>query len=600
MTSYIRFFHVETHHLSLLLIEALVTLTTLIVFAIVPAHCFAFFPNSGFRRFALNRLRACLIIFLLSFFGRIALLPIEPFPPPRVQDEFSYLLASDTFAHGRLTNPTPPQWHHFEAFHVLLQPTYMSKYGAAPSLFMAFGQRFFGSPRVGVMLSMALAAASLCWMLQAYLPAEWALLGGLLAVVRISWFSYFGNGYWGGSVAMLGGCLLLGAAARLAHRPKPRDGLLMALGLILLANSRPFEGGLLSLPICLYTLWALLKRRTNLRVLLPGLALFLVGAVCTGYYCHRVTGRFTFPWVAHWQRWGMAPPFLFGKPNYSVHYQFPEQLSYNRDGDMLPYTSYKGASDLLPEVIAKGICEWIFFFFPALTLPLIGLIPTLRAKKSRVLIYTLGFACVGYFSETALQAHYFAVASGIFYLILLNGLRWMRVSARRNAVWLKLMRGTLAAIVIMFAVRLIVVPTVGIPSWGTWMVQDGQTPAWQDIHQIMESKQGKQLVIIRYRPDHFWENGWVYNGYDIPSQHVIWARDSEPGESNLPLLCEFKDRQVWLLIPPEKGFMPPPDRTAPRNPWASEQFLQPYSVPQPLVCGVTPKLAATQQSTTLR
>ena len=65
---------------------------------------------------------------------------------------------------------------------------------------------------------MALAAASLCWMLQAYLPAEWALLGGLLAVVRISWFSYFGNAYWGGSVAMLGGCLLLGAAARLARR----------------------------------------------------------------------------------------------------------------------------------------------------------------------------------------------------------------------------------------------------------------------------------------------------------------------------------------------------------------------------------------------
>ena len=135
-----------------------------------------------------------------------------------MQDEFSYLLASDTFAHGRLTNPTPPQWHHFEAFHVLLQPTYMTKYGAGPPLFMAFGQRFLGTPRVGVMLSMALAAASLCWMLQAYLPAEWALLGALLAVVRISWFSYFGNAYWGGSVAMLGGCLLLGASGRLVAR----------------------------------------------------------------------------------------------------------------------------------------------------------------------------------------------------------------------------------------------------------------------------------------------------------------------------------------------------------------------------------------------
>ena len=588
MTSYIRFFHIETHHLSLLLIEALVTLIALLVFVVVPARCLAFFPNSVFRTFALKRWRACLVVFLMSLFGRIALLPIEPFPPPRVQDEFSYLLASETFAHGRLTNPTPPQWHHFEAFHVLLQPTYMSKYGAASPLFMALGERVFGTPRVGVMLSMALAAASLCWMLQAYLPAEWAFLGGLLVVVRISWFSYFGNGYWGGSVAMLGGCLMLGSAVRLARRPKPCDGLLMALGLILLANSRPFEGALLSMPICLYALY---KTRANLRVLLTGLALLLAGTVCTAYYCHRVTGRFTFPWVAHWQQWGMAPPFLFGKPNYSVHYQFPEQLSYNRDGDMLPYTNYKGASDLFPEVMAKNICEWIFFIFPALSLPLIGWISTLRARKSRVLIYTLGFACVGYFAETALQAHYFAVATGILYLVLLNGLRWMCVRGRRNVVWLKLMRGTLAAVAIMFAVRLIVVPTDGIPSWGTWMVQDGQTPAWQDIHQIMDSKLGKQLVIIRYRPDHLWWNGWVYNGYDIPTQHIIWARDSEPGESNLPLLCEFRDRRVWLLVPPEKGFMPPPDRTALRNPWEAAQFLKPYPVPQPLVCGVTMRLA---------
>jgi hypothetical protein len=594
MTNYVRFFHVETHHLPFLLIESLVTLTTLIVFAIAPARRLAFFPKSGFRSFALKRPRACLVLFLLSFFGRVALLPIEPFPPPRVQDEFSFLLASETFAHGRLANPILPQWHHFEAFHVLMQPTYMSKYGPASPLFMAFGQRVFGTPRVGVMLSMALAAASLCWMLQAYLPAEWAFLGGLLAVVRIGWFSYFGNGYWGGSVAMLGGCLLLGAAARLARRPKARDGLLMALGLILLANSRPFEGALLALPICVYTLWALLRKRTNFRILLPGIVFFLAGAVCTGYYCHRVTGRLTFPWVAHWQRWGMCPPFLFNKPNYSVHYQFPEQLIYNRDGDTFPYTNLKTKADFFEEFVAKGIYQWLFFIFPALTLPLIGLIPTLRGKKFRVLISTLGFACFGYSFETWLQAHYFAVDAGILYLILLNGLRWMRVRARSNVVWLKLLRGTLAAIVIMCAVRVIVVPTDGFPNWGTWMNLSGQTPAWQDVHHIMESKPGKQLVIVRYRSDHFWVNDWIYNGYDIPTQHVIWARDSEPGESNLPLLCEFKDRQVWLLVPPERGFMPPPDRTARWNPAAAAQFLQPYPAPQPLFCGVTQRPAAAQ------
>ncbi len=71
------------------------------------------------------------------------------------------------------------------------------------------------------------------------------------------------------------------------------------------------------------------------------------------------------------------------------------------------------------------------------------------------------------------------------------------------------MHGTLASIVVMTAVRLVVVPTLGFPTWGTWMNLDGQTPAWQDIHRIMELKAGKQLVIVRYGPDHLWENDWI-------------------------------------------------------------------------------------------
>jgi hypothetical protein len=585
MTNYIRFLHLETHRFSFATIEALVTMVVLLLFVLLPARYMAFFPNRGFRRFAQKRGRACVVIFLLSFYGRIALLPIEPFRAPNIHDEFSYLLASDTFAHGRVTNPTPALWHHFEGFYVLMQPTFASKYGAAQPLFMAFGQRYLGTPRAGILLSMALGAASLCWMLQAYLPAEWAFLGGLLAVVRISWFSYFGNSYWGGSVAILGGCLLLGAAARLARKARMRDGLMMALGLLLLANSRPFEGALIALPIGLYTCWILIRTRANMRIWFPGTVLFLAGAACTAYYCHRVTGRFTLPWVAYWQQWSICPPFLFGKPNSAVHYQFLDQLIYNRDYEMLPYVGSRTAIAFCAEIIVKCIYQWTFFFFPALTLTLIGLVPTLRAKRSRVLIYTLAFACVGFLSETWLQAHYVAVSAGIVYLILLNGLRWMRVRGRQGVLWLKLLRGTLAAVIVMIFVRLIVVPGNTFPP--NWASQTAGIPGYQDVNRMMEAKPGKQLVIVRYRPDHFWGYSWINNGYDIPTQHVMWARDTEPAESNLPLLCAYKDRQVWLLTPPEKGFIPPPDRTAAWDPAAAGQFLQPYPFQQASDCGRT-------------
>ena len=185
-------------------------------------------------------------------------------PVPRMLDEFSYLLAADTFAHGRVTNPPHPFWKHFESIHIIQQPTYQSKYPPGIGLMLALGQVLFGDPLVGAWLSHALAAAAVCWMLLAWVPPRMALLGGLLAALHGGFLLGWGQSYWGGALAMCGGALVYGAMRRVLRNASVPHVLVLGAGLFILAVTRPVEGLVACVPVVATLLWAGARRVATL------------------------------------------------------------------------------------------------------------------------------------------------------------------------------------------------------------------------------------------------------------------------------------------------------------------------------------------------
>src|SRR5882757_1773983 len=310
-----------------------------LIIAVILGIVAVVFPNALARwfaacelalsRFAETRGRAVAAIFLFVIVARLVALPFLHVPVPGIHDEFSYLLMGDTFAHWRLANPTHPLWISFETFHVNWHPAYASMYPPGQGVMLAIGE-LLGNPWLGVLLSVAAMCAAITWMLQAWLPARWALLGGAMLALKLGVASYWVNSYWGGAVGAIGGALALGAMVRISRRARLRDALWLAVGIAILANSRPYEGSLLCAPIAVWFVWWLAGRTKSRdaaglrfkRVAAPlavGVALI---AVWMGYYNFRLTGdALLMPHVLNTRTYHSAQPFLWQKPLPALHYR---------------------------------------------------------------------------------------------------------------------------------------------------------------------------------------------------------------------------------------------------------------------------------------
>jgi hypothetical protein len=493
---------------------------------------------------------------------RLAILPFKPIPLPFIPDDFSFLLSANTFALGRLTNPTPALWTHFETIHVSMVPTYMSMYFPGQGLVLAMGKVLFGNPWFGQLIVSALMCAAICWMLQAWLPPSWALLGGILAVIRIGLFSYWVNSYTGGALlTALGGALILGALPRLMKTASFRYGILMGIGIALQVITRPYEGMLLCVPVALVLgHWALFgKNRPAPGVLIRRAALPLLIVVAAtawlGYYDYRAFGKATtLPYTLNRAQYAVAPYYVWQSQRPEPQYNHDSMRRFYHDAELTMYHKAHSLSGFPGQVFLKILVVLLFYAGLALAPPLFMVRRLFLDRRIRFLVVCVLILCAGMLIEIYMIPHYVAAYTAAFFAIGLQAMRHLRLWAPEGKpVGRQLVRITVSLCIVLAVVRLFNVPLhLAVPEWpasnwsGMWYGPDQYGTERAQIQSRLESLPDKQLVLVRepYNRDSL--DQWVYNDPDIDHSKVVWANDMAPAD-NLQLIEYYRDRKVWLV-----------------------------------------------------
>ena len=308
----------------------------------------------------------------------------------------------------------------------------------------------------------------------------------------------------------IGGALMLGALPRIQRTFRLRDFLWLALGMAILANSRPYEGLLVCVPALAALVWSFWKKphpRTSLlRRAAPAMLLLLGTLAFMGYYNQRVFGHaLTPPYQADRAMYASAPHFVFQKARLEPVYRHRVLREFYSGWELHWFEDMQTPQGFFRKTVKKLGIAVLFYFGTVLLVPLVMLPKAILDRRIRFLFITGGVFAVGLGVETWLLPHYIAPFAAGVYAILLQCMRHLRACRPRGrSAGLLIVRTIPVLCVVLALVRLYAQPlhielpgpksltAYGIPPLGA---------ARARVLKQLANRPGNQLAIVRYSPD---------------------------------------------------------------------------------------------------
>jgi hypothetical protein len=481
---------------------------------------------------------------------------IVPFVP-RVHDEFSYLLAADTLLHGRLANPTPQVWQPFQSFHILLEPSYASKYPLGLGACVALGWLLFGQPIAGCWLAAGMCAAAMTWMLAGVTGRRWAILGGLLVACHPAMQVVWSQTLMSGWLTAAGSALLMGGIVRLRRRFQWMAALGAGAGVGMLALTRPYEG-LVATLLASSILWLLWRARPMpfqqqlsiaVRAIPVAAIPLTLALIAIGLQNVAVTGHLTrMSYQVHEQQYGVAPLFVFGQqhlPQMEAEGELPTAIrDYHYGWSLDSFVARAGLRGWLLGIMEIGWTMWGFWV-------LLAIVPVLTAGHWRRYRLT-GFMAGAVIVQILLSAlvcwvfpHYLSPMLPWLVVLTTVGLRRIfRSFVHVNLLRMSQPRRFVAAILTVQLLLLVInaVHQRFDPVRG-WAERRAAIAAQ------LSAEPGHHLVLVQYAPEHNVHQEWVYNLADLEGGKVLWAR-GERDEWNANLSRQYqRSHTIWKLRP---------------------------------------------------